>query len=349
MNQNCFVRAMGGAGSGRAQKIVPANEPAKKRQKTSDLVHMLWGWGGQKRAAVECVASGGNDDGDGDGHDDGDDHAGDDEEGGAPTATDPLPGVNSSSIPEIFRKQIGEKLQDSPQKIKSAKPKQSNQHQKSAPSSSRFPWKNSGLELHWKDANLIGDRPVILADFLLPFFTRVKVFLPSHSCTHQLPHGKMPCEWHGCGSDCVVKDSILNLQGPRIAIHAVGSIIHLFSSRFTCRKRESQKANDENDEKDVDYEKHPHCCFVGHCKEVLNHLPPGIRESLDLVIARKHAVTVGLLKCMMEGAARGHAFSAKHRELVSLQKSKFHRGKHSFLLHICIQCRNASTVRSKQL
>jgi hypothetical protein len=174
---------MGGTGSGRAQKIVPVNEPAKKKQKTDEFAHLLLG---QKRAG----GGGGGGDGDGDNTN----HGGGDGEDGVPTAEDPLPGVNLSSIPEIFRQQIGEKLQDLRQKIKSAKPKQSNQHQKSAPSSSRFPWKNSGFEFHWKDANLIGDRPVILADFLLPFFARMKVFLPGHSCTHQLPHGKMPCK-----------------------------------------------------------------------------------------------------------------------------------------------------------
>ena len=53
---------MGGTGSGRAQKIVPVNEPAKK--KSNELGNL---WPGKKPAAVKFIGSGGgDDDGDGD-------------------------------------------------------------------------------------------------------------------------------------------------------------------------------------------------------------------------------------------------------------------------------------------
>ncbi|MGH3054921.1 MAG: hypothetical protein ACRDL7_08090, partial [Gaiellaceae bacterium] len=143
-------------------------------------------------------------------------------------------------MPELLRPAIAAELQELQTRLQQSR-KQSNQHLQHTSASSSFPWRT--CELTWPDPILASDPPTLI-DFLLPYFGRVKVFLPDKCCAHLLPGGKMPCKWHGY-KDCVNWDCFFNPQGPRTVFDADGSVLYVLSSRYICKTRRDEEATAE--------------------------------------------------------------------------------------------------------
>ena len=170
-----------------------------------------------------------DDDGDGDGNADADAVA----ENAEGTPDDPLPGVNLSGIPVMFRADIASEAARVRKWCKGSSG--GNQHS-AGPSIASWPY--PAFHVIWKDPMLMADPK--MKDFLRGTFGRCQFFLPSYTEKHQLDDGKMPCKWHGKGVDCVGSDCVFNPQGPRLRHDEDGGISYLFSSRHVCKTRRQE-------------------------------------------------------------------------------------------------------------
>ena len=172
------------------------------------------------------VAARGDDNND----DDGDDDGNADAENTEGTPDDPLPGVNLSGTPVIFRADVASEASRARKWCKGSGG--GNQHS-AGPSIASWPY--PAFEVNWKDPMMLADPK--MKDFLRGTFGRCQFFLPSCTQKHQLDDGKMPCKWHGKGVDCVGSDCVFNPQGPRLRHDEDGGISYLFSSRHVCKTR----------------------------------------------------------------------------------------------------------------
>lgn len=226
-----------------------------------------------------------------------------------PTADNPLPGVNMSSVPEMFRLPMGEVLHDLRARMKRGQ-RQGNQYSHGVSSAGLFPWKS--FDYQWPDPRL-ALKPPTVTDFLLPYFGRMRVFMPDRVLAHHLPGGRMPCKWHGYDSDCVVRDSFFNPQGPRASIDDDKGVTYIFTGRSRCKIR----AEKDGESDDSSY-------FCNHSPEVLSLLPPNIRSTIGAVITPRRALSTGLIKSIVEEAAHNTSFLAMRSKFVAIQKEKFH-------------------------
>ena len=87
-----------------------------------------------------------------------------------PTHENPLPGVDMTRVPELFRLPIGQVFHKLRSNMKKGQ-RQGNQHGPGVARSSLFPWKNFVHE--WEDPRLITGRPATFVYYLLPYYGRI--------------------------------------------------------------------------------------------------------------------------------------------------------------------------------
>jgi hypothetical protein len=98
-----------------------------------------------------------------------------------PTENDPLPGVDLSIVPKIFRLKFGAVLHQLRNRITSKK--KSNQHEVRTSSSSSFPWPDN--EYNWPKP-LFKQTKIDGVYHFLPYFARIKVNMPDKCIPHTL-------------------------------------------------------------------------------------------------------------------------------------------------------------------
>ena len=245
-----------------------------------------------------------------------------------PTPENPLPGVDMRQVPIAFRIMVGAVMQSLRTQLKATR--QSNQHVRYTKGSNDFPWATE--EYVWPRPFTFTKSPTF-ADFLVPFFFRIRFFTPDKYAPHMLPTGQMPCKWHGFdlveGKTCVCRDLVLN-NFVRIFHDVDGGTGGMFSSRYICTRRKPKEPSDESDDGlDIDVEDNNYY-FAGHCAEVLARLTPDIRSSLGLVLTKRCAVTTALADHIFEEVSRKMPFLAIRGSLATKQKDKFFKLQREF-------------------
>jgi hypothetical protein len=246
-----------------------------------------------------------------------------------PTPDNPLPGVDMKQVPGPFKIMVGAVMHNLRKHLKDST-RQSNQFVRYTTGSRDFPW---ATEEHvWPRPFKLTTSPTF-ADFLVPYFFRIRFFAPDKYASHMLPTGQMPCKWHGFdlveGKTCVCRDLVLN-NFVRIFHDVDGSTGGMFSSRYLCTRRKPTKPLDDSEnDLNIDVEDHSYY-FAGHCAEVLAHLTPDIRSSLGLVMTKKCAVTTALADHIFECASRKMSFLAIRGSLATKQKDIFFKTQREF-------------------
>jgi hypothetical protein len=123
--------------------------------------------------------------------------------------------INLSVVPEMFWKDVYKAAN----KVREWSKKQSqswNQHLARRFNSITFPWQTT--HKNWQMPEIKQER-LSITEYLLPFYARVKMFLPDRTMGHHLPGGRMPFKWHGYEGECCVRVSVFSPSGPR-ACHA---------------------------------------------------------------------------------------------------------------------------------
>jgi len=240
-----------------------------------------------------------------------------------PTLEDPLPGVNMSNTPQMFRLGIGKIMHELRKKLQ-GRTKQSNQHQRHTTGSGVFPW--TDFERQWPVPALLHGRAPDTVDFMHPHFARVKFFALDHTAPHLLPSGCTPCKWHGFADDpdtgvtCSCRDLFCN-NFVRQFEDVDGSVGFLFSTRHCCSRLKPKNAEESSGGMD-DIDDHP-CHFANHDPMSLAHLDPELRDVFGLVLTKQRRITVPLLDSIFEDAVRGMSFQSANNKMTTLQNNAF--------------------------
>jgi hypothetical protein len=148
-----------------------------------------------------------------------------------PTPENPLPGVDMKQVPALFKIMVGDVMHSLRKHLKETT-RQSNQFTRYTTGSKDFPWATE--EYVWPRPFKLANSPTF-AQFLVPYFFRIRFFAPDKYAPHMLPTGQMPCKWHGFdlvdGKTCVCRDIVLN-NFVRIFHDIDGSTGGMFSSRY---------------------------------------------------------------------------------------------------------------------
>ena len=251
-----------------------------------------------------------------------------DEFDGNDDSQSPLPSVDMSRVPSIFRQQIARVLADLRSKMSKKSP--SNQHVYHTTGSVDFPWNST--EHDWPAAFKL-QRQVTFADFLLPKFGRLRFFAPDKVMPHSLPNGRMPCKWHGFDHDCVVKSSFFNPIGPRPFFDSNGEVCYVICSKYKCTIREREKDQADEREKDQADDGDDYYYFLGYDPAVLAKLSPDVLDTLGCVLTKRRGMSIALVDQIIESVSKKTSFLSKQKELSSLQKNMFCRTKRVFIAH----------------
>jgi hypothetical protein len=235
-----------------------------------------------------------------------------------PTDDNPLPGVDLSNVPLLFRRRVGQVMHNLRGKMKNDT-KQSNQHVRYSTGSQNFPW--NGPEYSWGEPLFLLRNPEV-ADFFLSKFARLIFFAVDKTAPHLLPTGQMPCKWHGFhvmddGHPCTSKDIFFN-NFCRTFDDADSTSGFLFSSRYRCRLQQGQLSPDSNVNDVSDHRYY----FAGHDPMVLRYLTCDIRRRLlGLVLTKRRAITIKLSERIWEDVTNKSSFSSVRKKGASLRRN----------------------------